>query len=438
MRDYVRGLLGPVGRKNSWQLAEFAGHPTPDGLQHLFAKSRWEADGIRDDLQGYVADHLGTDDGILIVDDIGFVKKGPTSAGVQRQYSGTAGRTENCQIGVFAAYATTRGHALVDRELYLPKSWTDDPERCRTARIPDNRPFATKNELARTMVLRAQAGPLPVAWVAADAAYDRTPASDASWKTPASPTSWPCPSPSRCTAPASNTSLAKLPPRRGSGSPAATAPKDRDSTTGLPPVCRRSGSSTVTSPPGNVGCLPAAASPSPTSSPTSSHPHPWTPPSPISFRLPVPLEDREVLPAGEERMRPGPVRSPPLRRPAPLGGHRTVGRYRGGRRPSSRCSTAAPRDSRSVSWPLPGRGGRRSRRDALCGDRSLVRPAAPGAQLPRTITAMPPTGRSLRYWAIWKGAKASLPTSSVTTSSSSMSRCSIGLSVSVWVSSFCP
>ncbi|GGZ19960.1 transposase [Streptomyces nitrosporeus] len=160
-----------MGRKNFWQLAEFAGHPTPHGLQHLLAKSRWEADEIRDDLQGYVAEHLSTDDGILIIDDTGFVKKGTTSAGVQRQYSGTAGRTENCQIGVFAAYATTRGHALVDRELYLPKSWTDDPERCRTARIPEHRPFATKNEPARTMVLRAQAGPLPVAWVAADAAY---------------------------------------------------------------------------------------------------------------------------------------------------------------------------------------------------------------------------------------------------------------------------
>ncbi|MFD3729085.1 IS701 family transposase [Streptomyces sp. NPDC058671] len=171
MRDYVRGLLGPVGRKNSWQLAEFAGHSTPDGLQHLLAKSRWEADEIRDDLQAYIAEHLGDDDGVLIIDDTGFVKKGVTSAGVQRQYSGTAGRTENCQIGVFAAYATTLGHALVDRELYLPKSWTDDAERCRAAKIPSERGFATKNDLARTMVLRALASPLPVAWVTADAAY---------------------------------------------------------------------------------------------------------------------------------------------------------------------------------------------------------------------------------------------------------------------------
>ncbi|MER6153923.1 IS701 family transposase, partial [Streptomyces hirsutus] len=171
MRDYVRGLLGPVGRKNSWQLAEYAGHATPHGLQHLLSHSRWDADGLRDDLQTYVAEQLGTPDGVLIVDDTGFVKKGTTSAGVQRQYSGTAGRTENCQIGVFAAYATTRGHALVDRELYLPKSWTGDRERCQAARIPDERTFATKGDLARDMIERALASPLPIAWVTADSAY---------------------------------------------------------------------------------------------------------------------------------------------------------------------------------------------------------------------------------------------------------------------------
>ncbi|MGY3676842.1 SRSO17 transposase [Streptomyces sp. TE33382] len=151
MRDYVRGLLGPVGRKNSWQLADFAGHSTPDGLQHLLAKSRWEADEIRDDLQEYVAEHLGADDGILIIDDTGFVKKGITSAGVRRQYSGTAGRTENCQIGVFPAYATTRGHTLVNRELHLPTSWAEDPDRCHGARIPEHRRFATKNEPEETV-----------------------------------------------------------------------------------------------------------------------------------------------------------------------------------------------------------------------------------------------------------------------------------------------
>ncbi|WP_251091586.1 IS701 family transposase [Streptomyces sp. Caat 7-52] len=171
MRDYVRALLGPVGRKNGWQLAEHAGHRTPDGLQRLLNGATWNADDVRDDLQTYVADKLGEADGVLILDDTGFVKKGTTSAGVQRQYSGTVGRTENCQIGVFAAYATTGARALVDRELYLPKSWTDDRERCRAAKIPDERDFATKPELARAMVLRALASPLPIAWVTADAAY---------------------------------------------------------------------------------------------------------------------------------------------------------------------------------------------------------------------------------------------------------------------------
>ncbi|SEB87833.1 IS701 family transposase [Streptomyces sp. TLI_105] len=171
MRDYVRGLLAPVARKNSWQLAEQAGHRTPDGLQNLLAGAKWEPDDIRDDLQEYVADKLGEDGGVLIIDDTGFIKKGTTSAGVQRQYSGTAGRTENCQIGVFAAYASARGRALVDRELYLPKSWTEDRERCRTARVPDEREFATKGELARHIVLRALASPLPISWGAADSAY---------------------------------------------------------------------------------------------------------------------------------------------------------------------------------------------------------------------------------------------------------------------------
>lgn len=163
--DYARGLLGPVGRKNSWQLAEYAGNDTPHGLQHLLSHSRWDADGLRDDLQAYVAEQLGTPDGVLILDDTGFLKKVATSAGVQRQYSGTAGRTENCQIGVFAAYATTRGRALVDRELYLPKSWLEERERCQAARIPDERIFATKGELAGDMILRALASPLPIAWV---------------------------------------------------------------------------------------------------------------------------------------------------------------------------------------------------------------------------------------------------------------------------------
>ncbi|MGC9501399.1 IS701 family transposase [Streptomyces sp. WG7] len=171
MRAYVHGLIGAVGRKNSWQLAEHAGHPTPAGLQHLLSRARWNPDEVRDDLQEYVAERLGDPAGVLIIDDTGFLKKGTVSAGVQRQYSGTAGRTENCQIGVFAAYASPRGRALVDRELYLPKSWMSDQDRCRAARIPEEREFATKGDLAKAMVKRALASPLPVAWVTADSAY---------------------------------------------------------------------------------------------------------------------------------------------------------------------------------------------------------------------------------------------------------------------------
>ncbi|MFH9402603.1 IS701 family transposase [Streptomyces sp. NPDC017638] len=171
MRDYVRGLLAPVERKNGRQLAEYAGHRGPAGFQHLLNGASWDADAVRDDLQQYVAERLGTPDGVLIVDDTGFLKKGTASAGVQRQYSGTAGRTENCQIGVFAAYASSKGRALVDRELYLPKSWTMDADRCGAAKVPDSRGFATKGELARAMILRALASPLPIAWVTGDCAY---------------------------------------------------------------------------------------------------------------------------------------------------------------------------------------------------------------------------------------------------------------------------
>ncbi|MBD0736457.1 IS701 family transposase [Streptomyces sp. CBMA29] len=171
MRDYVRGLSGPVGRKNSWQSAEHAGHGSRYGLRRLPSWCQWEPDGIRDDPQEYVVKRLGQPDGVLIVGDTGFLKKGTVSAGVQRQYSGTAGRTENCQIGVFASYASDKGRALVDRELYLPKSWTEDPGRCRAARISEGKSFATKPELARATVRRALDSTLRIAWVTADAAY---------------------------------------------------------------------------------------------------------------------------------------------------------------------------------------------------------------------------------------------------------------------------
>jgi SRSO17 transposase len=172
-RAYVRGLLAPLASKNGWTLAEAAGDSTPDGMQRLLSKASWDVDGVRDDVRAYVAGHLGSADGVLIVDETGFLKKGVKSAGVQRQYSGTAGRVENCQLGVFCAYATSRGRALVDRELYLPKSWTEDPDRCREAGVPADVQFATKPELARMMLGRALDAGMPAAWVTADEAYGR-------------------------------------------------------------------------------------------------------------------------------------------------------------------------------------------------------------------------------------------------------------------------
>ncbi|MFE6819961.1 IS701 family transposase [Streptomyces sp. NPDC057675] len=170
MRDYLRSLLAPVARKNGWQLAEYAGHKTPDGFQRLLNSSVWDAEAVRDDVREYVAERLGPG-GVLIIDDTGFIKKGTTSAGVGRQYTGTSGKIDNCQIGVFAAYATSRGRALVERELYLPKAWTSDRERCRAAKIPDERQFATKGELAKAIVTRSLAAGLPADWVTADEAY---------------------------------------------------------------------------------------------------------------------------------------------------------------------------------------------------------------------------------------------------------------------------
>jgi len=172
-RAYVRGLLAPLASKNGWTLAEAAGNATPDGMQRLLNRAAWDADGVRDDGRGDVVRHLGDAGGVLVVDETGFVKKGARSAGVQRQYSGTAGRVENCQLGVFCAYATGKGRALIDRELYLPKSWTGDRGRCREAGVPDDVQFAAKPELARLMLGRALDAGVPAAWVTADEAYGR-------------------------------------------------------------------------------------------------------------------------------------------------------------------------------------------------------------------------------------------------------------------------
>ncbi|WP_063131851.1 IS701 family transposase [Nocardia fusca] len=170
-REYVSGLVAGLERKNGWTLAERAGEVGPDGMQRLLRRADWDIDGVRDDIRGYVAERLGDRDAVLIADDTGFLKKGVRSAGVQRQYSGTAGRTENCQIGVFLAYASHHGHALVDRELYLPESWTGDRGRCRAAGIPDEVEFATKPRLVMAMLERALAAKTPFRWFTADEAY---------------------------------------------------------------------------------------------------------------------------------------------------------------------------------------------------------------------------------------------------------------------------
>jgi SRSO17 transposase len=170
-REYMSGLVAGLERKNGWTLAERSGEVSPDGMQRLLRRADWDVDGVRDDLRDYVVAHLGDREGVLIIDDTGFLKKGVRSAGVQRQYSGTAGRTENCQIGTFLAYACSRGHALIDRELYLPESWTEDRDRCRAAGVPDGVEFATKPRQAMAMLARAFGASVPFSWITADEAY---------------------------------------------------------------------------------------------------------------------------------------------------------------------------------------------------------------------------------------------------------------------------
>lgn len=173
---YVRGLLAPVERKNGWQLAEQAGHQTPYRLQYLLSQADWGAGDLRDDLRDYIVEHLGDEQAVLAVDETGFLKKGTESVGVQRQYTGTAGRIENSQVGVFMAYVSPKGRALMDRKLYLPKSWTDDDARLKKANVPEEIGFATKPELAREMVEAAIEAEVPFAWVTGDEVYGQSPA----------------------------------------------------------------------------------------------------------------------------------------------------------------------------------------------------------------------------------------------------------------------
>jgi SRSO17 transposase len=175
MGVYLRVLLSPVARKNGWQVAEEAGEATPYGMQHLLDRAKWDADGVRDELRSYVSETLGEEAAILVIDETGFLKKGSKSVGVQRQYSGTAGRVENCQVGVFVSYASAKGACLLDRELYLPKSWTQDPARCREAQVPAEVGFASKPELAARMLWRTLDAGVKASWVSGDTVYGSNP-----------------------------------------------------------------------------------------------------------------------------------------------------------------------------------------------------------------------------------------------------------------------
>jgi SRSO17 transposase len=174
-RDLVLGLLSDVPVKNCWTLSEHVGHATPDGMQHLLRKAVWDADGVRDDLRDYIVEYLGGQDAVLVVDETGDLKKGTHTVGVQRQYTGTAGRIENAQVAVYLTYASSTGHALIDRALYLPKGWAADLERRTAAGVPDEVEFATKPALARQMITRALDAGVPARWVAADEVYGGDP-----------------------------------------------------------------------------------------------------------------------------------------------------------------------------------------------------------------------------------------------------------------------
>jgi SRSO17 transposase len=174
-RALVLGLLANLPRKNCWTIAEHAGQATPDGLQHLLAGAVWDHDAVRDDVRDYLVEHLADPEAVLVVDETGDLKKGNTTVGVQRQYTGTAGKVDNAQVAVYLAYATDAGHGVIDRELYLPQGWLDDPARCRAAGVPDKVGFATKPELARVMLRRVLEAGVPAGWVTADEVYGGSP-----------------------------------------------------------------------------------------------------------------------------------------------------------------------------------------------------------------------------------------------------------------------
>lgn len=173
---FLGGLLAGLPRTNCWTIAEHAGEHDPRGMQRLLSEAVWDETAVRDDLRDYVSEHLGDAAAVLVVDETGDVKKGTATVGVQRQYTGTAGRVENSQVAVYLTYAAMRGYAFIDREIYLPKAWTDDADRCRAAGVPQDVEFATKPALARAMIDRAVAAGIPAAWAAGDEVYGADPA----------------------------------------------------------------------------------------------------------------------------------------------------------------------------------------------------------------------------------------------------------------------
>jgi len=170
-QKYVRGLFGTVGRKNNWQISEYLGESTPYSMQQMLYRGRFSSDAMRDVLRGYVSEEIGEKDGTLVIDETGFLKQGKKSCGVQRQYSGTAGRIENCQIGVFLTYASNKGHCPIDRRLYMPEDWMKDPERRKGAGVPESLEFQTKPQMALEMVQDATVTEVPYIWVTGDCVY---------------------------------------------------------------------------------------------------------------------------------------------------------------------------------------------------------------------------------------------------------------------------
>jgi SRSO17 transposase len=212
VRGFLLALLADLPRKNCWTIAEHAGDAAPDGMQHLLSRAVWDTDGVSTDLREYVTEHLGEAGAVLVIDETGDLKKGTHTVGVQRQYTGTAGRIENAQVAVYLAYAAAGGHALLDRELYLPASWTADPARCAGAGVPADAAFATKPALARVMLVRALDAGLPAGWVAGDEVYGADPACARRWRPAGSATCWPSPATGGC------------PPRPGRSAPTSSPP----------------------------------------------------------------------------------------------------------------------------------------------------------------------------------------------------------------------